>query len=266
MIPYFQHSNIVLGPLTIQVWGLFVAAGIVAAVVLAYRLAGRQKLDRDLVLDLAAWMIFGGLIGGRLLYLAAYDPLSWLHDPLMAVRVWQGGMSIYGGFIGAGIAGWSYCRYRRVAFLPYAHLIAFVLPLGCAIGRIGCFLIHDHPGVRSTAWFAVAYPDGGRLDHGLLLAVLNLAIFIFFVWRSRSRTAASEPWLFWYLAIYGAARFGLDFQRAWDLPQADTRLLGLTPAQYLSLAACVVGAAALRRHYSRTKAAAQEAADVKKPA
>ncbi|MFA6603405.1 MAG: prolipoprotein diacylglyceryl transferase family protein [Patescibacteria group bacterium] len=260
MIPYFDRTNFAVGPLTIQVWGLFVAAGIAAALALIYRLAGRYKLDRGFALDLAAWMLLGGLLGGRLLYLLAYDPLAWFADPLLAVRVWQGGMSIYGGFLGGALAGWWYCRRHRVAFLPYAHLIAFALPLGCAIGRIGCFLIHDHPGIRSASFLAVAYPGGGRLDHGLLLALLNLGIFLFFLARSRSRSGSAEPWLFWYLAIYGATRFGLDFLRVWDLPQSDARLWFLTPAQYLSLAACVSGVIALRRVLPRIGIAAPEAA------
>ncbi len=258
MIPYFRLTTLTLGPVTLQTWGLLVASGVLAAVAAGRREARRFGLDGEAWLDLAAWMVLAAIIGARLMYALAYAPRYFAADPLAVVRIWDGGMSIWGGFLGAGLAAWICSRRLRLPLLPYLNLAAFVLPLGCAIGRLGCFLIHDHPGVLSRSFLAVAYPGGARLDHGLLLSLLNAFIFaIFLVWRRYGRSPV--PFLAGYALIYGAGRFILDFYRAWDLPGADLRLWALTPAQYLSLAAAAFGAWLLARSL-RTPAVAAPAA------
>lgn len=241
MIPYFSLTQIPVGPLHIQVWGLFVSAGVAAALLSGRREARRRGLNVEVFLDMAVWMFLAAIVGARLFYAVIYDPFIFISDPLELVRLWDGGMSIFGGFFGALAAGVVFARRRLIRFLQYADVFAFVLPLGCAIGRVGCFLIHDHPGIRSVILLAVAFPDGARLDHGLLLSLLNLAIFSIFLLIRRLRPAHHFPYLALYAMIYGAARFGLDFLRAWDLPAADVRYLWLTPAQYSSLAVLLVG-------------------------
>lgn len=252
MIPYFELTTIPLGPIRIQVWGLFVALGILVALVVGMMEVRRRGLKSGVFLDLAAWLVLTGIVGGRLVY-AAYEPTAFARQPLAILRLWDGGMSIFGGFFGAGLAAAIFAWRRRLAIWPYLEAAAFALPLGCAIGRLGCFLIHDHPGVASSVWFAVAYPGGPRLDHGLLLACLNLAIFgLFLIWRALGRQVS---WLAAYLLLYGTARFVLDFWRAWDLPQSDVRWSGLTPAQYGSLILVLGGLALIGREIRRRRAA-----------
>jgi len=255
MIPYFRYTSLPLEPLHIQVWGFFVALGMFIALLAGYRRAGRRGLDRSAYLDMAAWMIMAALVGGRLAYAFFYDPRTFLDDPWELLRLWHGGMSVYGGFFGAAAAAALFAGVRRLPFFTYAEVFAFMLPLGLAIGRIGCFLIHDHPGVLSNSWLAVDYPGGARLDHGLLLVLLDLAIFLSFVVVDRLRRTRQTSFLALFMLIYGFVRFGLDFLRAWDLPGSDARYLGLTPAQFFSLALAVAGLALLLRKTSATAAA-----------
>jgi phosphatidylglycerol:prolipoprotein diacylglycerol transferase len=245
MIPYVEFHVIPIGPLRIQVWGLFVALGILAALVIGRRAARRRGLDAAEFTDMAAWIVVFALIGGRLFHAFAYDPAPFLADPWKIFRVWEGGMSSYGGFIGAAIAAAVFVRRRHIPFLPYADAAAYALPCGYGIGRIGCFLIHDHPGTLSDSVLAVRYPGGDRLDHGLLLSILGLSAFaLFFFLERKGRRGAFLPL---FMVLYGAARFFLDFYRAWDLPGADARYWSLTPAQYGSAAACIAGAVWLAR-------------------
>jgi len=248
MIPYNRLTYLPLGPLHIQVWGLFVSLGILAALIVGYRRARRLGLDHLAYLDMAAWMIMAALIGARLLHAVAYDPAPFLNDPWELLRLWHGGMSVYGGFLGAAAAFALSIHFRKLPFLAYADVFVFALPLGLAIGRLGCFFIHDHPGVLSDSLLAVNYPGGARFDHGLLLALVDLSIFVLFVILERTRRSRSRrPFLAIFMLAYGLARFGLDFLRAWDLPGADARYLGLTPAQYLSLVMAAAGLALLLR-------------------
>jgi len=255
MIPYFQIKIIHLGPVPIQVWGLCVALGIAVGTFVAYRQTKRQGLDADMFLDLAAQMLLAAIIGARLFFAVFYDPAPFLRDPAALVRLWDGGLSIYGGFFAAAACAAAFCRRHQLSFWKYADAAAYALPLGCGLGRIGCFLIHDHPGILTNFFLAVDYPGGPRLDHGLLLSLLNFAIFIFFLILNRP-AGVRRPYLAIYMTIYGAARFGLDFLRARDLAGSDIRFLGLTPAQYFSALLFAAGLTLLIRQRRRQAAPA----------
>ena len=121
-------------------------------------------------------------------------------------------------------------------------------------GRLGCSIAHDHPGLHSDAWFAVRYPDGGRLDLGLveLLITVPLALACFRLLRT------PRPWGFYAGVIctyYAPLRFLLDFLReraGVNVGQAllaggDARYLGLTPAQWGCIPLLVLGVVLLRR-------------------
>jgi phosphatidylglycerol:prolipoprotein diacylglycerol transferase len=238
MIPYIELTSFRLGPLTIQVWGLFVALGIVVGAWVSSKMATYRGQDPKLILDLATWVIIAAMFGARVVYYV-YEPGSLLADPLEFFRVWHGGMSVMGGFLGAVIAGVIFLRKRHVDVWAYADTAIFGLPVGLFIGRIGCFLIHDHPGTLSDFALAVQYPEGARHDHGLYLSLngLILAVVFLIMFKKKVQTGA---YIVVFLIWYGLVRFYLDFYRATDGDIVDTRYLGLTPAQYFSLA--MVGA------------------------
>ncbi len=249
MIPFFRLTTIPLGPIQIQVWGLFVALGMGVALFFGQREAARRDLSREQFIDFACWILVGALLGARIFYAIAYQPNTYLADPLKILRVWEGGMSSFGGFFGAAIGAFFYARRAGLSFMKYANVAAYVLPLGYGIGRIGCFLIHDHPGTLSHSLLAVRYPGGARLDHGLLLSLLGFALFVVFFFINRRHKGFSERgFLFLFMLCYGVVRFFLDFYRAWDLPGADLRFFLLTPAQYGCLLFIAVGILGLAKY------------------
>ncbi len=239
MIPYFQFTSITLGPVTIHVWGLLVALGVIAGAWAAARLARERNQDEKLVWDAVLWIIVGAMVGGRLMHVV-YDPGVYLENPIELLHVWHGGLSVMGGFLGASLVGVWYLRKKKVSVREYADTLLFGLPLGLFVGRIGCFLIHDHPGALTDVFFAVQYPGGARLDHGMLLSINGLVLFLVFLWL-RKRQVAYGVYTTVFLIWYGAVRFALDFFRATDGAIVDTRYLGLTPAQYVSIAMVVWG-------------------------
>ncbi|MEY4723019.1 MAG: hypothetical protein RLZZ324_532 [Candidatus Parcubacteria bacterium] len=253
MIPFFEAHVIPIGPVVIQVWGLLAATGIAVAIMLGRSEARRRKMDPEVFTDLAAWCVIGGLIGARVFYSLAYAPGAFFADPLSIIRIWQGGMSMFGGLLGGALGAWLCMRGDKHAFAKYADVVAYVLPLGYAIARIGCFLIHDHPGTLSHSFLAVRYPNGARFDLGLLMMLVGFGIYVLFVLlnrraermaaaRGEAVSAARRPsFVRLFMVCYGVSRFLLDFLRAKDLPGADARYFGLTPAQYLSLAFVALG-------------------------
>ncbi len=235
MIPYFSYTSIPVGPLTIHVWGLAVASGMLAAILLARRIAERAGLDGEVIFDLALWVLMPAFIFSRLGHVVFYNPTMITAHPLDVLKIWQGGMSSFGGYIGAALGIYAYVKVRKIKLRPYAEIAAYVLPLGYGIGRIGCFLIHDHPGIPCSCLLAVAFPGGPRLDHGLLLSMFGFSLFaVFVLLRRRVWTVGADRWRYLPILLisYGSYRFILDFFRAWDLPHSDTRYLMLTPSQY----------------------------------
>lgn len=239
MIPFFELHAIPVGPLKIQVWGLFVAVGMVAAIWLGSREAKRRGLSADAFIDFSSVIMLCAFVGARIFHILAYAPAAYLADPFKVFRVWEGGLSSIGGFLGAFVGAMLFARTRKVSFRAYGDVACYALPLGYALGRVGCFLIHDHPGTLSSSLLAVNFPGGPRLDHGLLLAILGFAIFTAFVALNRRKPAAigrENGYLPLFMVSYGSVRFVLDFFRATDIAGADARFGGLTPAQYVCLA------------------------------
>lgn len=246
MIPYFTATTIPFWPLPIRVWGLLVALGILAATAVAWREAKRRGLDGEEMLDFVAVTVIAGAIGARVGFLLFYaGGETWL-DPWSAFRVWEGGMSLFGAVLGVAVALLILRRRLGGSLWSYAEAAAFAYPLGEGIGRLGCFLIHDHPGIRTNFFLAVAFPDGPRLDHGLLLSLAFLLVFLLFLLLNRRRPPPPF-FLPWLLVLWGGLRFGLDFLRASDLPGSDARYWGLTPAQYGGFLMLVAGAVWLTR-------------------
>ncbi len=269
MIPYFQITFLPIGPVHIQVWGLMVALGMVAAIALGSREAKRRGLDPNVFFDFASWIMAFALIGGRLFFALAYSPAAYLAHPLRLLYVWEGGMSSIGGFIGAGLGAWLFVRRRKISFTRYGDVACYALPLGYGVGRIGCFLIHDHPGTLSHGLLAVQYPRGARLDHGLLLSLTGFAIFIAFWCINRRKSGAAalsadKGFLPLFMLSYGVIRFFLDFFRAADLSGSDVRYFHLTPAQYATALMALGGAFLLMRRMraQRRSAAASGQASV----
>src|SRR3989338_8468107 len=104
MIPYFQANAFVFGPLTIQVWGLFVSLGILSSLILAYKLSSKYFLAEQVIFDLGVWSIVGGLFMARVFHIIFYAPEYYLLYPSEMIYFWQGGASSLGGFLGAVFA------------------------------------------------------------------------------------------------------------------------------------------------------------------
>jgi phosphatidylglycerol:prolipoprotein diacylglycerol transferase len=229
VIPYLQPPSLHLGPLTVEPFGVFAAAGIYLGARLATGRAAREGLDPQPLVDYAMWGVLAGVLGGHFVHLFLYHPEE-LRDPWRVVKVWDG-LSSFGGLLGAVIALAVFLRHRRLSLAPYADALALGTAPGWGVARIGCFVVHDHPGVRTGFPLAVAFPGGARHDLGLYDALWLFAIAAV-LYALASRGALRGRLLAVLAVLYGLGRFSFDFLRARDVAYADARYLGLTPAQY----------------------------------
>lgn len=236
MIPFFQYNQILLGPVTIQVWGLMVALGIIAATFVMRFLSKKYFLSYELLLDLEIWILISAFVFARLFHVVFYNLDYYLINPIDIFKLWQGGASSLGGFFGAVLAIWFFMRKRAITweqFLPYADVAALSLWLGWGIGRLGCFFIHDHPGTLSSFVGAVNFPGGARHDLGLYESIVGFVLFI--VFGLLFRKLVKKQWglvTVWSCIFYAITRFFLDFLRVSGVPGADNRYAHLTPAQW----------------------------------
>tara|TARA_Y100000031_G_C8153935_1_gene353675 strand:+ start:120 stop:887 length:768 start_codon:yes stop_codon:yes gene_type:complete len=247
MIPYLELHTIDIGPLTIQVWGTMVALGFVIGTIASTWYARKKRLQPRILWDTLVWVIIGSILLGRFFHVIFYEPGIFMEKPLHLFVLWEGGFSVIGGFVGALLFGGWYLSRRKANFAKYAEAGLFGLPLGLFIGRIGCALIHDHPGIETSSLLGIEYPDGLlRHDHGFYLSINGLILFLFFLLLYRLRVKPGT-YAIVFLLWYGLVRFVLDFYRL-----ADIQYLGLTPAQFASLAMITAGLILfLRLHLKR---------------
>lgn len=211
MFPYWTVPGIQLGPVGLRAPLLLAGAGILIVHFSLLRRAKSKGLSQETAGMMSLAMVAVGLLAAywfRGVYLAQEVQRDWTF--LLQL---QTGAASFGGIGGGLLAGWAYLTARRlptVERLRYLDALAAVFPSGWIVGRMGCALAHDHPGLRTTSWLGVHYPDGVRFDLGLLeVFFLGLAVIpIFAALDRKPRTPGF--WLGLFLTIYGVFRLFLD--------------------------------------------------------
>lgn len=237
MIPYIDLPSLQVGPFNLQVFGLFAAVGVYVAAALAIRECPRHGADPRHLSEFAFWGVASGVLVGHIVHFL-YHPEE-LSDWRRVLMFWEG-LSSFGGLMGGVIAAMVFFTVRRIRFDDYADALALGIAPGWGIARVGCFVIHDHPGVETTFPLGVNFPasaytklgfTGVRHDLGLYdaIAFFTFAVILYALDRRELMRRRLLPLL---ALLYGTSRFFLDFLRASDVPYPDARYLGLTPAQY----------------------------------
>lgn len=241
MLPYIEHPTLDLGFYRIEAFALLVGAALITEFQIVMRRAPRHGIDREVTSSLLGWTILLGLLSAHLFDLLVYYPEQLREDPWVLLQPWKG-ISSFGGMLG-GLAGMAWLMHRRrmptAERLVFVDCLIFALPFTLALGRLGCALQHDHLGVASDHALAVAFPDGGRFDLGVLEFLWVTLMCGVFLLADRRRWPPGF-YLGLFFALYGPVRFVLDSLRI-----GDARYLGWTPGQYLSLLAAGIGVAIL---------------------
>ncbi|PTX51762.1 Prolipoprotein diacylglyceryl transferase [Gemmobacter caeni] len=222
-----------------------------------------EQLDR-----LLTWIILGVVLGGRLGYVLFYQPGFYLQYPAQILRVWEGGMSFHGGFLGVIVAAALFCRREGIPMLPTADLLALATPPGLLLGRLANFVNAELWGRPTTLPWGVAFPGEAAQSCATLempcvrhpsqlyeAGMEGLILGALLLWLAfRAASAFRRPGLIagTFIAGYGLARFLVEFVRQPDAQfiTADNPLglylhlggYGLTAGQLLSLPMILAGA------------------------
>jgi phosphatidylglycerol:prolipoprotein diacylglycerol transferase len=232
-----------------------VALGFALAVWAVGRRGAAAGFSTDLFWDLGFWCMVGGMAGARLLFVIRHWSYYAEHG-LEIPALWRGGLESYGGYLGGALAGWWFVRRRRLSFWKLADLCAPAIPLGTALGRIGCFLNGCCWGRACSpgAFYGVRFPPesahalatggiGGWVVNTQMIESLG-AFLLAGVLFLRSGRKRFEGELFLMLGmLYPIMRFGIEILRD-DTPRY---LWGWTLAQWVSVSLFAVAGWRYRR-------------------
>ncbi|TVR71293.1 MAG: prolipoprotein diacylglyceryl transferase [Spirochaetaceae bacterium] len=195
-------------------------------------------LDRGCVRELSAVTALFLLIGARAGYVILHRNL-YLPDPSRILRVWEGGLVFHGGLAGAVFGVFLFARVRRIPLMHILDMALPYVPVGYAIGRVGCFLNGCCGGILSDNPWGIAWPRGlfSRHPTQLYAALAGVAMTLVLVpMYRRSQRAGTTTASF--LAVMGAYRFLLEYLRLHRPVEG-----GLSPFQVTSLVLLVAAAA-----------------------
>ena len=245
LIPYLRPPEKmiadlpVIGPLKLQVFGPLVAAGVILGYHRCLNFAKKKNVDEFLVRDLMFWVLVTGFVISHWVSVLFYFPEDVAANPLVLIMIWNG-LSSVGGFFGATVGFTWYLRKHKQPYLVYLDMMVMGMLVGFTIGRLGCSLVHDHPGsvVDASHLLAVGpWPDGSyKFDLGLLEFLFLVPVSLYFNFGFNWMKARPGLMAGLVLMLYSPYRFLLDTMR-----QSDARYLGLTPAHYASILLFMAG-------------------------
>ncbi|HEX5255891.1 MAG TPA: prolipoprotein diacylglyceryl transferase [Mycobacterium sp.] len=227
-----------LGPLPIRAYALFIIAGIVAALLIGDRRWEARGGERGVIYDIALWAVPFGLIGGRLYHLATDWRTYWGPGGAglgAAVRIWDGGLGIWGAVALGGVGAWIGCRRRGIPLPAFADALAPGIILAQAIGRLGNYFNQELYGRETTLPWGLevfyrrdpsGYIDPHSLDGvstGQIAFVVqptflyeliwNVLVFVALIYADRRLNLGHGRLFALYVAGYCVGRFCVELLR-----------------------------------------------------
>ncbi|MGB1225601.1 MAG: prolipoprotein diacylglyceryl transferase, partial [Mycobacterium sp.] len=235
-----------LGSVPLRAYALFIIVGIIAALVIGDRRWEARGGEPGVVYDVAMWAVPFGLIGGRIYHVFTDWPTYFGQGGagfVAALRIWDGGLGIWGAVALGGIGAWIACRRRGIPLPAFGDAIAPGIVLAQAIGRLGNYFNQELYGRPTTLpWGLEIYERrnaAGALDSlngvstGQLLAVVhptflyellwNLLIFVVLIVIDRRFKIGHGRLFAMYVAGYCLGRFWIELMRS----DAATLLAGI---------------------------------------
>jgi phosphatidylglycerol:prolipoprotein diacylglycerol transferase len=244
----FSNIAFFIFDLPVRWYSLAYIFGIIIAFKLSVFLSKRLKNEISVgVLDDFVGVAIGGIIlGGRLGHVLFYDSSYYLKFPMEILKIWKGGMSFYGGFIGVIVAAYLFCKKHRIIFLEFMDLWSVSVPIGIFFGRIANFINAELLGKESDVPWNVVFSDGVHRHpsqlyeaflEGILLFLAMLIAFKAEYHRRRGKLSGI------FCAGYGMMRFLAEFFREPDSQLSYTLLCssGLNLNQYMSTIMAITG-------------------------
>ncbi|CUB05724.1 prolipoprotein diacylglyceryl transferase [Marinomonas fungiae] len=245
--PNIDPIAVSLGPIAIHWYGLMYLIGFVSAYYLGVYRAKRSHglWTSEQVSDMIFYGAVGVILGGRIGYILFYQFPSFIDNPLVLFRIWEGGMSFHGGLLGVIAAMWWFSRKTQKHIIDILDFGAPFVPIGLGLGRLGNFIGGELWGRPTDVSWAMIFPGDplqlarhpSQLYQFALEGVALFTILWFFSQKSKPRYCVSGM----FLLFYGIFRILVEFVREPD-PQLGYIAFGwLTQGQILSTPMVLLG-------------------------
>ena len=250
----------------LYLYGLFITLGFLFAGLYLYKRRKIIDLTQDNILDLIILAAPCGIVGARIYYTLFnfsdyFGPGKWLN--IFMLR--RGGLAVYGGIIGAGIAFYIYSKIKKVHIGKLLDAAGFGLFIGQAIGRWGNFFNREAFGtVTDAPWrMGLAYNNGISYVHPAFLyeSLWNAAgLLIMHIFSKTRKTGYPGQYFLFYVAWYGFGRYMIESIRTDSLfiSSTDIRVSQLLAALSFSVAAALLLHFHLRRKTDITESILME--------
>lgn len=226
IFPDFNPVAFSIGPIDIRWYALAYLTGFLVGwqycIWLIKNVIPTKNLKPEHFDDLLLWIMLGVILGGRTGYVLFYQFDFYIHNPANILKIWQGGMSFHGGFLGVLVASALFARKHGIQFFEITDVLACATPIGLFFGRIANFINGELFGRPTDVPWAVIFPDGTGLPrhpsqlYEASLEGLVLFIILYVIARKTEFGKATGALSGIFLFAYGVFRFLVEYVRKPD--------------------------------------------------
>ena len=241
-------SSFSLGPLNIHFYGVIIACGLMLAVIYAMRRSKEFGLKQDDILDGVLWVAPFAVICARLYY-CIFQWDNYAADPISILYIWEGGLAIYGGVIGAVIGIIVVCKWKKIPVTALLDVVAIGFLIGQSMGRWGNFMNREAFGAQTDSFLRMGLylTENGRYSPEMMFyhptflyeSAWNAVGFVLLHFLSKRRKYDGQIALC-YVAWYGLGRTMIEGLRTDSLYIGPFRV-----SQLLAAVSCIAAVAVL---------------------
>ena len=227
-----------IGPMEIHFYGLIIALGLLLAVIYACRRSKQFGLKEDDIMDGVLWVTPFAILCARLYY-CIFSWSDYASDPLSVLYIWEGGLAIYGGVLGAAIGVAVFCKVKKIKLPALLDLVCLGFLIGQCLGRWGNFFNREAFGAETDSFLRMGlystFTQSVTYHHPTFLyeSLWNLAGFLALHFLSKKRQYDGQIAL-GYVAWYGLGRALIEGLRTDSLYLGSFRV-----SQLLAAVSCV---------------------------
>ena len=220
-----MHPTILkIGSFQIHSYGLLLAVAFLVSIQFFVSRGRRRGMTEESLHSVALVLLILAIVGGRGLFVLTHWA-EYARDPLAILRLWEGGLMLYGGYVLAIAGGILYVRRAGLPLWRVADAAAPAMALGIGIGRIGCFLNGCCFGLPTHAGWGIQFPVGsystyvfpGESLHPSQLYLAGSGVLLCLTLLALDRKPRFDGWLFWVgVGSDAVLRFAVDFTRYYD--------------------------------------------------
>ena len=258
-----------LGPLTIHLYGLVIAVGLMLAVLYCCRRCKEFGLKEDDILDGVLWITPFAIVCARIYYVV-FSWQDYAANPISVLYIWEGGIAIYGGVLGAVLGIAVFCRIKKLKMATVLDLVLLGFLIGQSIGRWGNFFNREAFGAPTETFFRMGLMNSvtGQWEYYhptfLYESVWNLVGLVLLHFLSKKRRYDGQVAL-GYAAWYGLGRTFIEGLRMDSLYWGSFRVSQVLAAVSCTAAVCVLLWQSFRPHDPAKLYVNQAAAEQTKP-